>query len=166
MITSDYLKPALSHDMLKECVDAIVKRARKMNVEFDAVAFRGMSGALVAPAVAMRLKKTLLMVRKDIANTHSSKLVEGKVETAYIIVDDLISSGQTIVETVKAIKSFNRKAKCVATMLYNQDGSGCVSGKFVKSCKDMPVHFCRFISKNHRVAFALPWKTTAKAMQK
>jgi len=32
---------------------------------FDAIAFRGMSGAIIAPAIAARLNKPVLMVRKD-----------------------------------------------------------------------------------------------------
>ena|ERR1051326_2464906 len=94
-IRSDYLNEVLDCESLKERIDNTVKLLRRKTKQFDAIAFRGMSGALVAPAVAARLKKNLLMVRKESA--HSNRLVEGiRYPQRYIIVDDFISSGATV----------------------------------------------------------------------
>jgi adenine/guanine phosphoribosyltransferase-like PRPP-binding protein len=85
---------------------------------FDAIAFRGMSGAMVAPAVAIKLGKPFILVRKRGDGSHSEHQVEGAVGCSrYIIVDDLIASG----ETVRAIQddvSRHSKATCVGIALW------------------------------------------------
>src|SRR4051812_10409313 len=56
--------------------------------DFDAIAFRGLSGALFAPTVAMKMGKTLIAVRKK-STIHSSRIVEGDYNARrYIILDD------------------------------------------------------------------------------
>src|ERR1017187_8038151 len=86
-----YLSNLIEMDKLEETLKkaALILRHYK----FDAIAFRGMSGALIAPALALKLDKTLLMVRKpkvqgDPNGAHSSEMVEGDVAArTYVIVD-------------------------------------------------------------------------------
>jgi orotate phosphoribosyltransferase len=88
---------------------------------FDSIAFRGMSGALCAPTLAVRMKKNLIMVRKEGDKNHSGSLVEGFSNSKrYIIVDDFIDSGNTVCEIVKAVKKFSPKAKCIGIIAVNQ----------------------------------------------
>lgn len=94
--------------------------------EFDSIAFRGMSGALVAPPLALSLRKELIVVRKpsDLASgsdaTHSGYLVEGcKSCKKYVIVDDLIISGRTTCSIYRAIKNFAPNAECIGAILYS-----------------------------------------------
>lgn len=50
-----------------------------------------MSGALIAPIVALRMNKPIIMVRKSSEKSHSSRIVEGyKAASKYVILDDLI----------------------------------------------------------------------------
>lgn len=82
--------------------------------DFDTIAFRGMSGALIAPILALRLNKSLIMVRKPNDNTHSELLVEGdKAAKRYIIVDDFQSSGATASTIKFHIERFAPQAECL-----------------------------------------------------
>jgi adenine/guanine phosphoribosyltransferase-like PRPP-binding protein len=103
-------------------VKRLIPRAAKLlkGVEFDAIAFRGMSGCLFAAPLALRLGKSLLMVRKP-NQSHTYRIVEGdKLARTYIIVDDFISTGETMREIVKALSDWadrgNRELRCVGVM--------------------------------------------------
>lgn len=91
----------------------------------DAIAFTGMSGALVAPRVASLLDLPMLMVRKAYDGSHSAYGVEGFVESqCYVIVDDFVCTGTTvgrICESIAATHLFLPKhALCVGTVQYNE----------------------------------------------
>jgi adenine/guanine phosphoribosyltransferase-like PRPP-binding protein len=97
-----HLSPLLTPKRLKALVPKLVKNLKKRN--FDAIAFRGLSGAMIAPIVAMRLNKTLIAVRKG-EKAHSCHTVEGDIGAkSYIILDDLIDSGATVRAIVEGIK--------------------------------------------------------------
>lgn len=100
---------------------------------FDAIAFCGISGALVAPAVAAMLDKELIVVRKRQDSSHSQEIVEGPYTTKkYVIIDDLVESGKTARIMIENIHyRLSEDAKCVALCLYNQsDGSYNHGAKF------------------------------------
>jgi len=83
--------------------------------DFDAIAFRGLSGALIAPIIAMQMGKSLLAVRKD-EKTHSIHKVEGDISARrYIIVDDFIATGSTVRAILKHVKDFSG-AKCIGVL--------------------------------------------------
>lgn len=97
MILSSYLSSVLNGvsamEIAKECIEAV----KEAGVEYDAIAFRGMSGALIAPIMAALEGKNLLMVRKDTEGSHADEMVEGELDPQrYIIVDDFIHSGRTM----------------------------------------------------------------------
>jgi hypothetical protein len=102
---ASHLDPLINVELLKVTVKNAVKAIKLLGLEdkFDAIAFRGLSGSLVAPSVALKLGKTLLAVRKE-EECHSSRQVEGDLGAdRYIIIDDFVSSGETINEIRKAI---------------------------------------------------------------
>ena len=81
--------------------------------EFDAIAFRGLSGALIAPVVAMQMGKSLIAVRKG-ESCHSPNMIEGDVNAlTYVIVDDFVSSGETCRKIAQHIYDVTHKAKCI-----------------------------------------------------
>lgn len=87
--------------------------------EFDAIAFRGMSGALVAPIIARELGKTLICVRKPDEKCHSSRLVEGDSGArSYVIIDDFIDYGTTVRKIFTAVGEFAPQAKCLGTFQF------------------------------------------------
>jgi hypothetical protein len=102
---------------LHACFHKANKALKK--VEFDAMAFRGMSGAMFAPILAYQMGKYLLMVRKPGDDTHSRMNVEGYYASKrYVIVDDFTSSGDTLRAIHDAIREEVPQAKCVGVYLY------------------------------------------------
>lgn len=113
-IQTVYLRSAIEIGERKKTVNKLVKFIKSLNLEFDAIAFRGVSGALIAPIVADKLGKGLVIVRKKKENSHSYQETEGYVRSEkYIIIDDIMDSGTTIKEIVK-----NLSSKCVGCFLY------------------------------------------------
>lgn len=118
-IQSHYLKPVLTPDSLKETIKRICDRLKEHKKKFDTIVFRGMSGALVAPMVAAKLNKQMLMIRKK-DGSHSIYSIEGNVGLKnYIIVDDLVCTGDTVNQMVSSInKEVSTEAKFVGISLY------------------------------------------------
>ena len=105
-----YLGIALHQPTRQQVIQACVKRLWRKQTEFDAIAFRGLSGALIAPSVADQLGKKLIAIRKPDDGSHGTS-VEGETsETQYIILDDFVSSGSTVRAIIDAITS-NARAK-------------------------------------------------------
>jgi len=75
--------------------------------EFDAIAVSGYSMALVVPILAYKLKKEIILVRKDGEQRHSSLDVEGKSDQRVVFVDDLISSRSTYEHVEKGLKTID-----------------------------------------------------------
>ena len=120
---ADYLKDVLEPALASRLVSRTCKVIRRICPDVGAIAFSGMSGALIAPIVALRLKKPLIMVRKDNDGSHSSLAVEGVVGSdTYIILDDQISTGATVRRIKKHIKKFDPDTKYLGTLCYSDYG--------------------------------------------
>ncbi len=99
-----------------KCVNAI--RGASLG-KLDAVAIRGVSGALVGPTVAETLNLGLCIVRKDTA--HSRYRVEGPRDvTNYVIIDDLVSTGDTVRAIQAEVSRTYGGSRAVAVVLYNE----------------------------------------------
>jgi len=120
---TSYLEPLIRRNNLQTTLDNC-RKALALHV-FDAIAFRGLSGSLIAAPLALAMGKELLAVRKECEfggkdSTHSCHHVEGfKASKRYIIVDDLICSGNTANKIVAAIKEFAPQAVCVGLLEVN-----------------------------------------------
>ncbi len=114
---SIYLSTFVIPGKLRRQIDLTVRALRPHLDKFDAIAFTGMSGALIGPPVAMVLGKEIIMVRKDNSGTHSIHDVEGDFNArAYIIVDDLRDTGATERFIIKKIADNIPDAKYVGFM--------------------------------------------------
>jgi adenine/guanine phosphoribosyltransferase-like PRPP-binding protein len=119
LVHANYLRYLMPVNELRKSVEAAVRVLGRKR--FDSIAFRGMSGALIAPAVAVRLKKSLILVRKKKDDSHGGRDVEGnKASRRYVIIDDFISSGDTVCEIKKNIKAFAPNATCIGTLEINR----------------------------------------------
>lgn len=124
---SSYLKTVFEPALFQRAVKDIVSILKPLSRKYDAIAFRGMSGSLFAPTVAMMLKKKLILVRKDGDGNHSGMKSEGwKMADRIVIVDDLISSGTTLKNTLENLCEARRQTddmasvpKVVAIVLYH-----------------------------------------------
>jgi orotate phosphoribosyltransferase-like protein len=123
-IKSSYLGIVLHVKSLPILVDIVLERIKKTNICFDTIAFTGQSGALVAPLLAIKMGKNLLMVRKEHDVSHSFSNFEGyfKIKN-YIILDDLISTGNTVKRVYKQIHEQFPCSSLSAIVLYRDDGN-------------------------------------------
>lgn len=129
---SPYLQDTLDNVRLKKVIGHLSKIIkRKIGVDnFDAIAYRGMSGAGIATTIGYLFDKPLIMVRKDVKSCHSSSLVEGAIfSKRIIIIDDCISTGNTLITTVDDIVKHRKRHlyedsfEVVAILLYNDYGN-------------------------------------------
>lgn len=119
-VKSHYLGEILTLDGRKEVLDNLKKRLKKL--DFDTIVFSGMSGALIAPSLADALKKKLVMVRKDSDITHSCYRLEGDLGGCrYIIIDDQISSGETIKRIIRKMKEEDSQKELVGVHFWKEE---------------------------------------------
>lgn len=134
-IVSSYLAPVFTPSGLRKCVRNLVKLLKPHVDKFDTIVFRGTSGALVGPAVALALDKPMLFIRKPSSDSHYSGICEGNVVTEnYVIIDDFISSGNTLRAIKGAIADYRNghnsiesnshlpPAKCYGVACYLDQG--------------------------------------------
>ena len=101
-------------------IDAYTKLS-KVDFWFDAIACTGTSGMLVVPQIAELLKKNIIVVRKFNEDCYSTFLVEGTSTKQYIIIDDLICSGDTIKHMIRSIHEETPRSKCMGIYTYMKD---------------------------------------------
>jgi adenine/guanine phosphoribosyltransferase-like PRPP-binding protein len=113
---AQWLQDAVTKDGVTEIVKAATRALK--DVEFDTIVFRGMSGALIAPIVAHKMGKEIVMLRKKDEQTHSIFGYEGYLDVQrYVIIDDFVSTGETV---AKIIMDMRRRgaAKFVGLYVY------------------------------------------------
>jgi len=123
----DYLEGVVTHENRKRKINNALKTIRKFIDKLPkckkpkAVACCGVSGLMIAPAIADRLGLDLIVVRKrDDDSTHSRFGVEGVAADNYIIVDDLICTGRTMTHMLRRIHShLCEYSTCVGAYLYH-----------------------------------------------
>ncbi len=123
-IVSEYLTPLFQPTVYANKVNSLVRLIRKSNIKFKAVAFTGMSGSMIGPAVAARLKKDMVLIRKSGEDRHSTQEVEGRKDIkSYIIIDDRIATGDTVRSIMSGVSSFTKnQAKLMGIFLYYHPG--------------------------------------------
>lgn len=124
-----YKDPKAFRNKVFHCADSIAEI--RMLSKFDAIAFRGTSGAAMAFPISALMGIPLICVRKEDGH-HSSTTVEGPSTIdikQYMILDDFISGGGTVREIVSKISSITSSPygeasgppKCVGIMLWNDE---------------------------------------------
>ena len=108
----------LNHKARNKVIIKAVCDLRKISDRFDSIACCGVSGLVVVPQIAELLDKHIVVVRKPDEERYSDFYVEGVSPFRYIIVDDLICSGNTLKWIRQAIHEDNPKAQCVGLYCY------------------------------------------------
>lgn len=124
-MTSGYLQQIYNTKEFKKLVVRVGHKIERLSekYDFDAIAFRGTSGAAMAYPLSYLMNIPLICVRKSAEPSHGS-LVEGNTGiNSYLILDDLISEGKTIRAIVKAIQKENFSAECVGILLYDSSST-------------------------------------------
>jgi hypothetical protein len=112
--------PALRSRWTTETVPVIVAALKASKLQFDAIAFTGVSGALIAPIVAFQMGVDLIVVRKDIEGSHSKSLVEGAWQASKIlIIDDFVATGDTVMRIANMLREHRPLASVVGVYEYN-----------------------------------------------
>ncbi len=147
-VRTNYLKRVYEPEEFKLMVEEMAARIRPYLADFDAIAFRGSSGAAIAYPLSFLLGKPLMHVRKP-DNSHSELTVEGFCGARnYIIVDDFVCSGSTLREIVIQVDAYTTGAghpvpKPIHLFLYSAD-IGCsdwgIRENLPPSCKNMQIH--------------------------
>jgi orotate phosphoribosyltransferase len=115
-----HLTEALPRRVADETIDTL--KMMLTGVDFDTIAYRGISGTVMGPVLAYLLKKEQILVRKDHGKRCASGLwVEGFRHASKIVVlDDLIGSGSSVIDTILASWALtNHRAEVVKIVMYH-----------------------------------------------
>ena len=88
--------------------------------DFDAIAITGYSSSMISPIIAYKLKKNIVLVRKESEERISSYQTEGIHNQRCIFIDDCIATGDTFMRINKGLKLI--KCTLVGFILYNDGG--------------------------------------------
>lgn len=134
---ADYLTQFNSIQKYESKVRAVCRFIREENIDFSHIAVCGVSGITIGGPVALRLKKNLIVVRKDVKlglDCHSGIRCEGipKQPFNYIIIDDCVDTGKTITYIDDQIYQRNAKSNLVSVILYYYSKiENCSSFKYI-----------------------------------
>lgn len=119
-LITPYLGPLFDPQNFLSIEEQLISAIKESKINYDAIAFTGQSGSMIAPHVAARLNKKMLMVRIEGGRCHSSESVEGYLSSKkYVVIDDRIAYGNTIVNIQRSLLAFN-ESKMIGLFLYNQ----------------------------------------------
>jgi orotate phosphoribosyltransferase len=121
----------INHKSRNKIIIKAICDLRKIKDSFDTIACCGISGLMVVPQIAEILEKNILVVRKD-ERRYSEFLMEGAAPYRYVIVDDLVCSGRTVLYIKNAIYEDNPRAKCVGVYCYIPDECAYVGDEGIK----------------------------------
>lgn len=108
----------LNHKVRNKIIIKAVCDLRKISDNFDSIACCGTSGLMVVPQIAEILNKNIVLIRKKNEKCYSDFTIEGVSPLRYIIVDDLICSGNTVRHIKRTIREDVNRALCVGLYCY------------------------------------------------
>ncbi len=108
----------LNHKVRNKIIIKAVCDLRKMSDQFDSIACCGTSGLMVVPQIAELLNKNIILVRKKNEKCYSDFAIEGVKPFRYIILDDLICSGNTVRHIQRSISDEHHRTICVGLYCY------------------------------------------------
>ena len=102
-------------------VNSFIKMIKKEKIKFDGFAGTATAGIPWASWLSQKLKKPMVYVRPGSKDHGKENLIEGKVEEnkSYIVVEDLISTGGSSINTINALREKGAVAEhCIAIFTY------------------------------------------------
>lgn len=120
-----YFPTAFNPVNLAKAVDEAREFLKSSKVpEFDTIAVRGNSGAIFGGALSVALSVPLILVRKSLENSHGGSYVQGYPESSrYLIIDDFMSSGETVNAIVDNIAEYRTMALPIGAWFYEREGN-------------------------------------------
>ena len=115
---SPYLSDAFTE--IASITEAVNEILTDIAPEIDTLVGTGVSGALVVPYIGRVLDVHWALVRKPTDGSHSDLLVEGTIGTCWVLVDDLIDTGETLKRVEEAIKLdlYGWTTHCAGAIMY------------------------------------------------
>lgn len=120
-MSCSYLSKALDCTHRKDVIARTIAAVKNWQPFPDAIACRGTSGLLIAPSVADAFGLPLIVVRKPNDGSHSSSIIEAPNmpdSFNYVVIDDLISTGNTIKTIEREISALYWHASLSAVFIY------------------------------------------------
>ena len=113
------------------CLKRSVELIRELPQQPDFIACRGVSGTLIAGAVASALGISLVVIRK-MDDSHCTRKggPVGYQGSCYVIVDDFICTGSTVCVIAEALKESRLLAVCVTKPNYESNRTFTVWSRF------------------------------------
>lgn len=105
-------------------INSLVKLIKKNKLKFDGFAATATAGIPWAAWLAQKLKKPMVYVRSESKDHGKENLVEGKIDEGrtYIVVEDLISTGSSSLNTINSVRAKNGVVECcIAIFTYELD---------------------------------------------
>ncbi len=102
-------------------VNSFIKLIKKNKIKFDGFAGTATAGIPWAAWLSHKLKKPMIYVRSETKEHGKENMVEGKIEEnkTYIVVEDLISTGVSSINTINAVREKNGIVEyCIAIFTY------------------------------------------------
>ena len=115
---SSYLKNTFNPELFKKTVNSTVERVKQLQKElqFNALAFTGQSGASIAYPVGFLTGLMLICVRRE-GSSHGYFVEQSNNCRRYLIIDDFVCSGATIDSILRKLESFT-DLTCVGIFCY------------------------------------------------
>ena len=107
-------------------VNYFIKLIKKNKIKFDGFAGTATAGIPWAAWLSQKLKKPMVYVRRETKEHGRENLIEGMLEDGknYIVVEDLISTGASSLNTINAIRDKNALVEyCIAIFTYELEKS-------------------------------------------
>ncbi len=108
-MTCGYLRHHIDVEGYRLTLERIINSLK--DVDFDTIVVTGVSGLLFGPATAHAMGKRLVVVRKRNESSHSREKIEGELldGAKFIILDDLVDSGTTLINILEAIDAHSSR---------------------------------------------------------
>lgn len=128
---SPYLSDAFTE--INSITEAVREILTDIAPEIDTLVGTGVSGALVVPYIGRVLDVHWALVRKPTEGSHSDLLVEGTIGKCWVLVDDLIDTGETLKRVEEAIKLdlYGWDSYCAGAIVY-LDGVDYIDPEIIK----------------------------------
>ena len=117
----------MSHPKEREIIiNSMIGMIRKNKIKFHGFAATATAGIFWGACLSQKLKKPMAYVRNEAKGHGRENLVEGIIDEGktYIIVEDLISTGASSINTINAVRKKNGIAEdCIAIFNYELEKS-------------------------------------------
>ena len=107
-------------------VNSFIRLTKQNKIKFDGFAATATAGIPWAAWLAQKLKKPMVYVRSQSKDHGRENLIEGKIDEGktYIVVEDLISTGSSSLNTINAVREKGGIAEyCIAIFTYELEKS-------------------------------------------